>query len=107
MLTKAEGQRYLNNCPDCFNVRKTQVIRIQGNCRQYSCWEYFFQELERMFDGVEVLTWILYSANDRIESNTELYGGDCIQDGRDPFALPRYRVSPVTVRMDEFFQVKE
>jgi len=60
-----------------------------------------------MFDDVEVLTRALCSANEHIESNTELYGGDCIQDARDPFALPRYRVSPVTVRMDEFVQVEE
>ena len=83
------------------------MIRIQGNRRQCSCWEYFFQELERMFDGVEVLTRIFYSANNHIESDTELYGSDRIQHARDPFALARYRVSPVTVGMDELFQVKK
>ena len=31
----------------------------------------------------------------------ELYGGNCIEDTRDPFIFPRYRVSSVTVRISE------
>ena len=50
-----------------------------------------------MLDGVEVLTRVLCSANDHIESKTELYSGNCIQDARDPFALLRYRVSPAMI----------
>lgn len=42
--------------------------------------------------------------NGHIESNTEIRRGDCIQDACDPFALPRYRVSPVIVKISELVQ---
>jgi hypothetical protein len=60
-----------------------------------------------MFGRVEVLTWVLCSVNDHIAPNTELYGSDCIQDARNPFALPRYRVNPAMVKMNELVQVEE
>lgn len=43
--------------------------------------------------------------NGQVYINTKLYGGDCTQDGCDPFALCGYRVNPVTVRMGELVRV--
>ena len=50
-------------------------------------------------DEVEVLTWVQCGVNGHSNSNTKLYGDKCIQGGRNPFVLPRDRVSSVTVRM--------
>lgn len=61
-----------------------------------------------MFDGVEVLTWDHCSVDEQVYIDTELCDGGCIQDGRNRFVLPRYRVGPVMVRTGELVQaIKE
>ena len=45
--------------------------------------------------------------NKNVDSKAELYGGDCVQDARDPFILPRYRVSSGIVGMSEHAQIDE
>lgn len=58
-----------------------------------------------MCDEAGVLTWAQCSRNEHVNSNTELCGGNCIQDAGDPLVLPRYRVSSVMVRVSELVQV--
>ena len=58
-------------------------------------------------DGVEMLTWIHCNRNDRVNSNTELYSGNCIQDACDPFVLLRYGVSSVVVKVSGRAQFDE
>ena len=60
-----------------------------------------------MCDGLKVLTWICYRPNNQEKSNTELHGGNCIQDARDPLVLPRYGVSPVIAKVSERVRVGE
>ena len=62
---------------------------------------------EHTCDEVGVLTWIDFRPNEQINSNTELHGGNCIQDARDPFVLPRDSVCSVTVKVSERVQIKE
>ena len=60
-----------------------------------------------MCDGVEGLTWIGRNPNGKVNSNTEMRGGNCIQDTRNPFVLPRYSVSPGTVEVSGRVQISE
>lgn len=39
--------------------------------------------------------------------NNELYESACVKGVRDPFVLPRYRVSPVAVRVSADIQIGE
>jgi len=55
----------------------------------------------------EVFTRIQGSPKEHVNSDAELYGDNCIQDARDPFVLPRYRVRSVSARVSEPIQVDE
>ena len=45
--------------------------------------------------------------NGHVSSDSELYGGDCVQGTRDPLVLPRYRVSSVMVRISDRTRIDE
>ena len=62
---------------------------------------------ERLCEGVKVLTLVHRSTNQNVNPNTELHGDEYIEDARDPFVLPRYRVSSVVVGVSECTQVDE
>ena len=87
------------------------MIQIQGN---YDRWDYSWGKYvpsapgrKHMRSEVEVLTCAHYRANENLNSDTELYGDNCIQDAGDPFVLLRYRVSSVTIRINERTQNDE
>ena len=52
-------------------------------------------------------TWVRCSVNEHVNSKAKLYDDNCIQDTRDPFVFPRYRVSSVTVMMSERAKIDE
>lgn len=56
---------------------------------------------------MEVPTWVRCSVNEHVNSKAKLYDDNYIQDTRDPFVFPRYRVSSVTVMMSERAQIDE
>ena len=58
-------------------------------------------------DRAEVFTRVQGSQKDHVNSNAELYGDNCIQDPRDPFFLPRYRVRSISARVSERTKVDE
>lgn len=60
-----------------------------------------------MCDKVEVSTWIPYSMSENLNSKTELDSDNRVQDGCDEFVLPRYCVSPVTMRTTGRAQIDE
>lgn len=43
----------------------------------------------------------------KIDSNTELYGRERLQEAGDPFVLHRYRASPETLMMNGHVQIDE
>ena len=64
-------------------------------------------ELERTCDRAEAFTWMQRNVNEPVKYNTELRSGNCIEDGCDPFILPRYRVSSAIGRVSEGVQTDE
>jgi len=56
---------------------------------------------------VEVLTCIHCSPNEQIKSNTEVHGGNRIQDARDPFVFVGYGVSSIMVEVSERAQIDD
>lgn len=64
-------------------------------------------ELERTCDRAEVFTWMQRNVYEPVKYNTELRSGNCIEDGRNPFILLRYRVSSATGRVSERVQTDE
>lgn len=78
--TEGKRERHLNCCEGFCSVGNTEAIRVQRDRRG-------------------PMNWVEPGPNEHVESDAELYGGNCIQDTRDPYFLPRYRVSPVTKRV--------
>ena len=60
-----------------------------------------------MYGRAETPTWFQDSPNGHVNSDAELYEGDCIQGARDPFVLPRYRIGSIRTRVSERLQVDE
>jgi len=60
-----------------------------------------------MCDTAEAFTGVLCTPNRHIDSGGELYDGKCIQNARDPFFLPRYRVGSVMTRVNKRIQVDD
>jgi len=50
-------------------------------------------------DELEVLTWVRSFVGEKVNTNSELHGGEYVQDARDLFVLHRYRVSSAVMRM--------
>ena len=50
------------------------------------------------------MTLGLCSVDECPNSKTKLYGEECIQDARDPFVLPGYRVGSIMAGMSEHAQ---
>ena len=53
-------------------------------------------------DEAGALTWVYHRGNDRVESGTELYGDQDIQDSHNPSVPPRYRVSSGIAAVSDF-----
>ena len=60
-----------------------------------------------MHDEMEVPTWVRSLFGKKVNSKTELHGGERIEEARDPFVLHRYRISSVMVRMSEHIRIDE
>ena len=51
--------------------------------------------------GWRAPTWIQYSVNKHVESNTKLHNGYSVQHACDPFVTPRNSISSIRVQMSK------
>jgi len=110
-LTKEEREGKLKESKGFVddNLEEAYAIRIQRDGEYLSCCKYAlsYGTWACVCDGVEVLTWTRRGQNGKVNSDTELHGGNCIQDARDPFVLPRYSVRPVILKVSRRIRISE